>query len=810
MDTPKIKSTFFEGSILGSKYEKPIKKALNNVIALILICSCSFFAWLSFLILQPFLKPLFWALLCGSVLHPLKKRLSSHFKTWIIWFEDTDFRLPIVIGIVSCPIKLFFDVSDYVGELLCKHWMKIVCGVLMAFLSGLTYNYTPQILICLSWNVLKFMVKFIELTTSVFENPSLVTTVVLAFLISITLCWDPKYEKHFLSASYAVWFAISAYTASYFYYVKLPAFILFQMLFISGVLLSHKVNLSQSVDNSPDGKNESQETTNVEQTSYLQENVDSSISSPSPTKSLRSSDNVTRLLRKFRSYTSENTSDIYLYWVSVACVVTLFLRSGWLPYCVALLLIVYTVRCLCRSFGITDFVTAQYSVLKNSLNDWYLDRKEVLIPAPISCLNSIFLEMRVRLLCWLRESSDSASSVMVILALVFCVIFGSTFLVIQAYTEGMYMMKVGGNVINQTVVHNPELTQLLPEGWEHTVDSVLNNAYTYGREALSKLVRNMMTGVSQEKTEELEKRALEVWDRVYQAWMMSTIETESVGPKVTSSAVYQTWDHFLDAMHKTPELVSMNALTQLAQNNMAMLTSGLESAWDLIRGNASLVFSAFLTVLTVVFSHSFAVLNFCINMIIFLTALFYLLSSSQQLYKPVEVMTAVSPVFGGRIAFAMENAVNEVLTGSFKLALFYGMWTWLIHTLFQMNIVYIPSVFAAMLAVVPALGTYWACLPAVIDLWLAQGKNIHAITLAVCQFLPTLFVDATIYTEINEGHPYLTGLSVAGGLFWLGMEGAIIGPLILCCLYVVVSLSTAVMQEATTTTPFTLAPPTRR
>lgn len=66
------------------------------------------------------------------------------------------------------------------------------------------------------------------------------------------------------------------------------------------------------------------------------------------------------------------------------------------------------------------------------------------------------------------------------------------------------------------------------------------------------------------------------------------------------------------------------------------------------------------------------------------------------------------------------------------------------------TVVISSTVLAAMLAVVPALGTYWACLPAVLDLWLAQGKKFHAITLAVCQFLPTLFVDATIYTEINE------------------------------------------------------------
>lgn len=45
------------------------------------------------------------------------------------------------------------------------------------------------------------------------------------------------------------------------------------------------------------------------------------------------------------------------------------------------------------------------------------------------------------------------------------------------------------NVINQTVVHNPELRQLLPPTWDDTVDSILDNAYQYGREGISKAVR---------------------------------------------------------------------------------------------------------------------------------------------------------------------------------------------------------------------------------------------------------------------------------------------------------------------------------
>lgn len=44
-----------------------------------------------------------------------------------------------------------------------------------------------------------------------------------------------------------------------------------------------------------------------------------------------------------------------------------------------------------------------------------------------------------------------------------------------------------------------------------------------------------------------------------------------------------------------------------------------------------------------------------------------------------------------RLGKAVEDAVNGVFIASLKMGAFYGMWTWLLHSLFSTNVVYIPS-----------------------------------------------------------------------------------------------------------------------
>ncbi len=190
----------------------------------------------------------------------------------------------------------------------------------------------------------------------------------------------------------------------------------------------------------------------------------------------------------------------------------------------------------------------------------------------------------------------------------------------------------------------------------------------------------------------------------------------------------------------------INDLYRLIRDNLDLLRTILDSIWS----NATLVLTLLSTIISLLFTGGFALLNFFVSFIVFITLLFYLLSySDQPIYRPTEWLNNILAIGGSGFGQAVNDAVTSVFIASLKIAAFYGLYTYVLHTLFGSNLVFLPAVIASICAV--TLKSYWAALPGCLDLWLVQQRPLSALILLLAQIIPVYVVDTAIYSEVKGG-----------------------------------------------------------
>lgn len=266
---------------------------------------------------------------------------------------------------------------------------------------------------------------------------------------------------------------------------------------------------------------------------------------------------------------------------------------------------------------------------------------------------------------------------------------------------------------------------------------------------------------------------------------------EVIGPRVTSESVFDTLDEIVTTSGGYSSIIAY------VKANLGVMREVTDSILSIIMTNLSLVFSVFTTFFGILIGSGHVMLSFLFNSIIFFTTLYYLLQSSQDRFVLLNINTSSSsPALGLRLA----EAVESVLIASMKLSLFHFLFTWLTHTVFGAHVVYLPAFIAGLLAAAPFLETYWCSFPAFLDLWLSQDKFYLGLLLVLVHFIIAPNFNVIIYSEIKAGHPYLTALSIAGGIYLLGLEGAFAGPLLLCILIVLYDVTINSFTSSTPTT----------
>ena len=133
--------------ILPQGHDKALKQAFYNTGAtlfVVLVCCASVAVYY---ILEAFLRPLLWAILCGTFLHPFKNTLTSLIRRWLKHQRNSG--TPLLVGGCLIPLTVLNGLTDSVGSLLWGNLKLVLSATVGLPLVYTFYYFWPLQTICL-------------------------------------------------------------------------------------------------------------------------------------------------------------------------------------------------------------------------------------------------------------------------------------------------------------------------------------------------------------------------------------------------------------------------------------------------------------------------------------------------------------------------------------------------------------------------------------------------------------------------------------------------------------------------------------
>lgn len=299
----------------------------------------------------------------------------------------------------------------------------------------------------------------------------------------------------------------------------------------------------------------------------------------------------------------------------------------------------------------------------------------------------------------------------------------------------------------------------------------------------------VMTAVEETTTKAVS--AVRVWTDSY----LKTILGNDFNISVVEQAVRQTWYTMNEAEGTWSFSLLYQQITTIMRKfktlNWSWFASWFSDGVELLK---IAVFRVPKTTMYIIGSFLKSLFDFFFSIVVFVSSLYIFLSSEE--YQPLELFTSFFP---GRVRQnvkrLMEDTIKDVFVSSFKMAVFHALLTWCTFQALGMRFVYMPMLVSAILAVVPVVPTFTLSLMFSCHLYLFEDRASAALCLLSIHIATYWFVDPTILSEIKISSPYITALSIVGGLAAFGLDGVLIGPILVSLLMIGRNLLILFLEE---------------
>ena len=372
-----------------------MKHAFYNVAALTFIFASGATATAVFFILQPFVKPLLWAMLIGSVLHPVKHKLVIRTRKWLDGLGDD--KSMLAFEFLSLPVKIVDVSAEWIGSAILARLKLLLCLVL-----GIPTAYFIQQMIL---SKLLLLYSFYDICCYIFNI--LVSFSAVPLPVAVGICTGSLT----LVASLAGRFSpialklISHFTWIFIYFVIADLFGSFKFLvFLAtlGLLLVSYAIQFHWINGEPDGVFE--ETVLEEENEEFALDVGSTPSRSSEIrkhKSFRTPFAISQMWRESfvgaaiaasltpaqptgaAPETGGQTSNGYIQATLWACLAVQLWRHMWLLHFFPIPLVCFIIKLIGSYVGLWRFLNSRRKALIKSVSDWLAKYQDQIFPRPL-------------------------------------------------------------------------------------------------------------------------------------------------------------------------------------------------------------------------------------------------------------------------------------------------------------------------------------------------------------------------------------------------------------------------------------------